>query len=372
MADDFPRIGLYALLPGAHCAFVVPSLPSAPEPILSVEDVLLRQRAVDAWAAALALKAVWSLWGQFMWCGYAGVMPDSATQSEIADRFPEFATLGPILEALAPSNTTRGREKQERDLADRRAEIRRGRTRRMSRQQKRQYRGRTLEELVAAFQKATRIHIRSLCSLGVSLPEFERPVDEILLDASIPMAITLNTTGDVAPIDFGRESVRLTNRGFRRVCSAVSVLVEMLESVPTVVLQESSGVNSGRTDPDRQLDAEVEDEVISTGAKVFDPRSLPYLGIRLDVASGELTRDGFDIEHFLTPSHTRILRILIRAAGRVASFEHLRFAWLDRMSDVSNDNIHSEIRKLKKLARKFGLEIKNKRSEGYRLIETKP
>ena len=367
MAGDYPKIGLYRVLAGAQCTFHVPSLPSCPEPILAIEDELLSQRAREAWVSAWSLKAVWYLWAQFLWCGQSQAIPDATTQRKIASEFPDLAAMGPILEALAPPNTTRGKERRERDLADHRAGITRGPTRRMTREERRLYRGRKLEELIAAFQKLVRTNIRSLGYLGASLPRIQRPVDNVLSDACLPMMVTLDTTGRVTPIDFQKEAERLTEREFMRVISEVFILGEVLESRPIVLfLDEGVGANRGHSAVHTEIEDDEQLENAVKGTSNSHSTRPCYLGIHLDVETGELRREGYEGAEYLTPTHVRILRLLIRQEGGVAKLDNLRSAWVD--STASDRNIHTEIRRLRLTIGVYGLKIANKRGEGYTLV----
>ena len=135
--------------------------------------------------------------------------------------------------------------------------------------------------------------------LGVLLPEFQRPLGEILIDAAIPMAITVDSTCDGLPVDFQRETGRLTDSGFRQVQSAVSDLLEILKSRPTVVLKpriDESADDQSDADPQKGARRVGDDQGEDTEIGSSDPDldSSTYLGIHLDDSSGVLTRDGLN------------------------------------------------------------------------------
>lgn len=337
-ANDILSISFVEWIAGAQTTFEVPEKPRVPRPIQSMKDDAKRQIALDAWDAAWTLSAYWTLWRHFLVCGTQRTFPDKQTQAAIAQRFPNLAAMSAVLEVLSHPKPLRGKKRRERDLVDERAGIERGHTRRISRHERRNLRGRCLQDLITAFQSCVKNRIRVLCLLGLRPLELNS-TEEVISDALRLMSVTLNFDGENEPIDFQLESGRLTDKRALRIRSLIGILLSLLEEQPTVALSVQS-----------------------------KPEVSPYLGIRLD-SKGTVTRDGFEGEMTLSPIPCGLLRLLVEARGELVEHDQIKCAWPKRVK-VSSGKIHTEVGRLKKAIEDyFDLEVVNTPRRGYSLFD---
>ncbi len=362
---------------GAHTEIEIPTLSTLPNSILLITNNSLRERAINAFESADSLKAIWKLWGYFITCGFFQFIPKATVQSKVAEKFPELKDWGPVLEAQVPTNTLRGKKKKKRDQADNNWEITRGRTTSRKRNEWKQFKYQRLSNLVLEFQKLVTIRIRSICRQGVLLDQFQQPVDIVIKKALIPMAVTLDFGGESPPINFEKETARLSSKQYLQILSAVSNLCDVLGFQPTSILKkEDEKVNSDQSNQTEQLNPNFQDvkknedqtKEKKSETSDSDAESPPFLGVTFDNETGELTRHGKG-EVYLSGIPAKLFMKLFEAAGKTVNFETLLNLWHGKGKYNGNEDVHNGIRLLNKEITNLGLKTKNKRTEGYALID---